>query len=312
MKVKKFFVLFIGCLITLSLAAQTRKINQSVKTIIQQRSIYLNGGTRAALLDGQSRTTIQIELPKGTASWYYSFSTSPGESGMKTLNLFAQLSSLALDPSGITKSALANIEVPSGSGSIDVYLMEQSDSDLFLKKVDNDGGTFYFKREGSVSNTKQALVEVNNFNEGIYYLGLKNPSSLDGVNIQIEVVAVIEEMEEQTEEQLQAITLGNLGWKAFERGDYNKCIECSKKALELDSSLGFVYFNIGLTYLMMGEGVEATTAYTKAISVTKKSSVPKETFKGAIGDLKTYMDKFPAKEDAQDILSLLKEEIKNY
>lgn len=308
---KLIFTFLIGCLATFNLTAQTIKTKQSVKTIIQQRNIYLNGGARATF-GGKSRTTIQIPLPEGTTSWYYSFSTTPGESGTKNLKLFTQLSSLALDPTGITKAALSNIEVPAGSGSIDVYLLDQSNSDLFLDKVDNIGGTFYYKREGSAFNTKQALVEVINFNKGIFYLGLKNPSSMDGVNIQIEVVAVIEKVEEQTEEQSQAFTMGNLAWKAFERGDYDKCISLSKNALELDNSLGFIHFNIALSYLIKGQDTEATTAYTKAISVTKKSIAPKQTFEGAISDLKNYMDKFPSKGDAQDILDLLIIEASNY
>ena len=105
---KLIFTFLIGCLATFNLTAQTIKTKQSVKTIIQQRNIYLNGGARATF-GGKSRTTIQIPLPEGTTSWYYSFSTTPGESGTKNLKLFTQLSSLALDPTGITKAALSNI-----------------------------------------------------------------------------------------------------------------------------------------------------------------------------------------------------------
>ena len=57
---------------------------------------------------------------------------------------------------------------------------------------------------------------------------------------------------------------------------------------------------------------EALDEYTRAITVTRQSSVPKETFKGAITDLKTYMDKFPSQADAQDILDILQDEAKRY
>jgi tetratricopeptide (TPR) repeat protein len=307
----KIILLLTFSLLANCATAQQIKTKQTVRSIVQQREIYLNGGARASV-GGKSRTTIPIKLPEGTTSWYYIFSTSPGESGTKNLNLLTQLSSLALDPSGITKSALSNIEIPSGSSSIDVYLFDLKDSDLFLQKVDNDGGTFYFKREGSVFNTKQALVEITDFTSGTLFLGLKNPSTWDGIDIFIEVVAVIQEVEQQTEEQTEAFTLGNLGWKAFERGDYDKCIDLSKKALALDNTLGFVHFNLALSYLIKGQTSEATTQYTKAVTATKKSVVPKQTFEGAIGDLKNNMDKFPSKGDAQDILGLLVEEVKKY
>lgn len=308
---KTLLKIFFLSILSLNCYGQTVKTKQYIKTIIQQRSVYLNGGARASL-GGKSRTTIKIDLPTNTKSWYYSFSTTPGESGTKNLNLALQLSSLALDPSGLTKSALSNVEVPSGSGSIDVYVFDQANSDLFLQKVDNNGGTFYFKREGTVANTKQAVVDIDDFIEGTFYIGLKNPSSFEGINIFIEVVALIEEIEEQTEEQSQAMTLGNLGWKAFERGDYDKCLEHSKKAIALDNTLGFVHFNIALAHLIKGDNSEAITAYTKAISIAKKSVVPKETLNGAIEDLKKYMDKFPSKNDAQDVLEILKEEYKNF
>ena len=290
--------------------SQTIKTKQSLRILTQQRNIYLNGGARASV-GGKSRNAdIKIVLPRGTKSWYYSFTTSPGESGTKNLNLAIQLSSYLVDPSGITKSALEQVDVPTGSGSVDIYLLDYKDVDPFLNKVDNNGGTFYYKREGSVFNTKQALVEINEHKEGIFYLGLKNPSSLEGINIFIEVVAVIEEVESLTDEQSEAMTFGNLGWKAFERGDYDKCIDLSRKAIALDKSLGFVYFNIALSHLIKGENDIALEQYTKAISVTKKTFVAKQTFSGAIDDLEKYMDKFPSQAEAKDILDIVKEELK--
>lgn len=309
---KKISTLLLISLFTiLTLAAQTVKTKQTVMTVVQQRSIYLNGGARASM-GGKSRTSVRVSLPPNTKSWYYSFSTTPGESGTNNLNLLAQLSTLALDPTGLTKAAVSTVKVPQGSGSIDAYLLDQANNDLFLQKVDNSGGTYTYYREGLIQNTKQALVPIYNAISGTFYIGLKNPSSFDGINIQIEVVALIEEAEQQTEEQSQALTFGNLGWKAFERGDYNRCVELCKQSLALDNTLGFVHFNMALSYLIKGQNTEAMTEYTKAIAITKKSAIPKQTFEGAINDLNTYMDKFPSKPDAQDILDLLKQEVRNY
>ena len=38
----------------------------------------------------------------------------------------------------------------------------------------------------------------------------------------------------------KAITYCNLGWKSYENGDIEKCIQYSKKALTFDSALGIV------------------------------------------------------------------------
>lgn len=307
----KKICLSVGLCIIISAEAQVLKTKQTVVTIIPERSIYLNGGARASV-GGKSRTTVKVDLPVGTKSWYYSFSTTPGESGISNLNLAMQLGSIVLDPSGITKAVIEKINVPEGSGSIDVYLLDQNNSDAFVNKVDLNGGIYNYFRDGTVFNTKNGVVPISEIMQGTIYLGLKNPSELTGININIEVVAVTEQVEQMSDQESEAITFGNLAWKAFERGDFDKCLELSRKALELDETLGYVHFNIGLSCLMKGQSADALSAYTKAITVTRKTSIPKRTFEGAIQDLNNYMSKFPSQPDAQDILSILVEEAKRW
>ncbi len=165
---------------------------QSYKTVqlIQPRQIYLNGGLRSHV-GGKSRTYIEVDLPLHTVKWYYSFTTSKGQSGSNELNLALQLSSLLLDPSGTIGSMLSSIKVPNGTSVIDVFLCNRANINAFLNKADNNGGTFYYDMQGSTLNTKQAVVEVNNVNQGTWFLGIKNPSSLNAVNITIEVVAIV-------------------------------------------------------------------------------------------------------------------------
>jgi tetratricopeptide (TPR) repeat protein len=291
--------------------AQVLVTKQSVKTIIQQRNVYLNGGARSSV-GGKSRIAIKVDLPPNTVSWYYEFTTQPGEGGTAMLNLALQLSSLVADPSGITKAVASQIDVPPGSASADVYLLDQNNVDLFIQKVDQNGGSYTYNREGTALNTRQGVIEIDDIRAGTRYLGIKNPSTWAGLNVFIEVVAIVQETEARTEAQQQALTIGNLGWKAFERGDYDRCMELSKKALSLDATLGFVQFNIALTYLIKGMNAEALEEYTLAITLTRQSSIPRETFKGAITDLKTYMDKFPSQAEAKDILDILKDEVKHY
>ncbi|MEZ5017275.1 MAG: hypothetical protein R2800_09510 [Flavipsychrobacter sp.] len=188
MKAVFLFLLFISSFYRL--VAQNYVNTSEIQTIVEQRTIYLNGGARAAV-GGKSRVIIPVNLPPGTVKWYYSFTTSSGESGSANLHLLTQLSALILDPSGLTKSALSNIEIPQGSTSIDVYLLDKNNADAFLNKVDNYEGSYRYYNDGYVTNTKQALVPVNFKSDNTIYIGLKNPSTLDGVNITIEVVAEI-------------------------------------------------------------------------------------------------------------------------
>jgi tetratricopeptide (TPR) repeat protein len=305
----KNFCLVVGLFLPVCAWAQLVNTKRVVTPVIQERAIYLNGGARATV-GGTSRETIRVDLPPNTVSWYYSFTTAPGESGVANLKLAAQLGVLALDQTGLTRTALETISVPNGSASIDVCVLDQDNADLFMRKVDLSGGTYYYQRDGSILNTRSGLIQINTIKEGTVYLGLKNPSMWDGININLEVVALTEEIEPMSEQESEAITLGNLGWKAFERGDYDRCLELSRKAIAMDETLGFIHFNIGITLLMKGLNDDALQAYAKAMAVTKRSSVSAQTFEGAVADLRNYMTKFPSQADAKDILEILIDEIK--
>lgn len=308
---KSISLIVLGCLMIFGSYSQTLKTKQKVVTIVSQRSIALNGGARASL-GGKSRVIIPVTLPPNTKSWHYSFSTSPGESGAMLLNLTAQLSSLLVDPSGLSAKVLENLEVPSGSAAIDVNVLDKDNVKPFEEKADLNGGSYKLYTDLSVSNHKQAVITINSLTEGTYYLGLRNPSTFDGVNVIIEVVAITEEYVTRTAKEEQAVSNGDLGWKAFERGDYDRCLNLSKKALKQDPTLGYVYFNLALTYLIKGKSDLATSEYTKAISVAKKSIIPKQTLEGAINDLKQYISKISDQGVAKDILYLLEMEFKKY
>lgn len=303
----KTLCLVVGLYISLSADAQILKTRQSISPLFSERSIALNGGARASV-GGMSRAVIKIDLPPNTKMWYYSFSTTPGASGLSNLNLAVQLATLALDPTGLTKAAIGKISVPQGSGAINVFVLDEVNADLFIRKADLNGGTYHYFRDGSMNAIQHGVIQITELRQGTYYIGLQNPSVMDAVNINIEAAVVTEQVEPMSDQESEAITIGNLGWKAFERGDYDRCLELSRKAIAMDETLGYVHFNIGLSLLMKGQNSDALDAYTKAITVTKKTSIPKRTFEGAINDLTNNMSKFPSKQDAQDILAILRDE----
>jgi len=273
--------------------------------IIEPRSVYLNGGMRSAF-GGKSRTYLKVDLPPDTKRWYYSFSTSKGKSGVKNLNLALQLSSLLADPSGITSQALSAIDVPQGSGSIDVVLCDFDNIKLFQNKVDNDGGTYTYIIEGTVENTKQAIVQINDVTTNTWYLGLKNPSSLDGINISIEVVAITEEIIEQVKnpKQEKAELYGGLGWTQFENGDYQKCIEYCNKA-NAEYKLGWVNANKGLAQLMIGDEENAMETYLDAIPLIKKQPNLDYVFNELIKDIDNALKIKPDLKGAKEIKKLI-------
>lgn len=305
----KYFLLFFISIYSFFLSAQDRRNEYKTIQLIQQRNIYLNGGARASF-GGKSRIYLKIDLPPGTVYWFYSFTTSPGESGIKNLNLLAQISTFIIDPSGITDAALSEIDVPSGSQSIDVYLCDRSNIDLFLQKVDNNGGSYSYMMEGSVENTKQGLIKVDDVKVGTWYLGLKNPSSLEGVNIAVEVVAIVEESIDNGISELEekAILLGNLGWSQFKNGEYQVSLESFQKSLSY-YKLGWVMGNKGLTLLMLGNTREALDVYIDAILLIKSQTNPRNVFQELINDIDKYARPYLGIDEVKYIREILSLEL---
>lgn len=245
--------------------SQDYEIVRETKKLVESRDIYLNGGTRAQF-GGKSRTYVKFDLPPNTVQWYYSFTTTKGQSGTSNLNLAIQLTGMIADPSGITSSSLSAINVPEGVATADFYLLDQANLQLFINKV---GYKHY--PEGMAENTKQAVVKVDDIKSGSWYLGIINPSSLNGINLNVEIVAITEtkKLITKSDTQQKAELYGGLGWTNFEKGDYKKSIEyCDKASAEY--KLGWVLANKGLAQLMIDKESEAMETYIEAITLIKK------------------------------------------
>jgi tetratricopeptide (TPR) repeat protein len=269
-------------------------------TLIEQRSYYLNGGARAAL-GGKSRVVVKIDLPPNTKKWYYSFTTTPGEDGTELLNLGIQVGA-ALSTSGLSSAVASKIEVPSGSGSADVLVLPTEYRDIFLNKVDEK---LRFYPDVSLQNTKQAAQSIDGEFGKSFYLGLRNPSSMSGINITLEVVAIVEEINTELD---KANMFSTLGWKAYERGELDKCIELSKKALEYDPNHSISKFNIAFIHLLKDEDI-AIEEYINAISGIKKEPLAKQILIAAIKDISSIKESKPNLKYLNDIDELLKSEL---
>jgi len=115
---------------------------------------------------------------------------------------------------------------------------------------------------------------------------------------------------EKTEEQKKGYTYGNLAWKSFEQGNVDKCIELSKKSLELDPSLGWVKANLGLCSLIKNDEIAATEYYIDAISIFKKDQIyGRKYVKTCIDDIDNAVKKYPNMKGYEEIKELLKMEL---
>lgn len=299
------------CIIISFTNAQTTQKERKIVQVLTPQTIYLNGGARATF-GGKSRVLFNIDLPANTVEWYYSYSTARGENPSTTIELFAQLTRL-FDPSGMTAISTNAIFTPSGAGVCDIYLMDRTNAGKFYEKVDQWGGTYSYWLSGSRENGKNGTVQIKDNVKGTVYLGFKNPSMTEGVSIIFEVAAIVEETKiiEKTATEQKADMYGKMGWNAYERGEYDKCLELSKKAVEINPDLGWVHNNIGLVMLIKGDYITAIDSYSLAITLFKKSADPYREFEAAIQDLNNLIAKLGKLEGGEDILQMLKSEQRN-
>ena len=301
---KKHYLLFI-LFISQFIISQNYELKREAHQLIENRAYYLNGGLNASF-GGNSRTFIKIDLPPNTVEWYYTFSTTQGKSGTKNLTLAIQLVSMLNDPTGLSSKALSSFDVPSGEASTDIYLLDNNNLKGFREKYDQNGGTFNFITEGTVQNLKQAIVKVDDVKSGTWYLGLRNPSTTTGLNINIEVVAITETkvLIPKSDKQQKAELYTNLGWAQFESGKYEKCIEYCDKA-NAESEIGIAYANKGLALLMLNKDSEAMDVYITAITTIKKQPNSTYYLQGAIDDIDKVLKSNPNIEGAKEIKQVL-------
>jgi hypothetical protein len=187
-KVALSILVFVACW-TVAAAQITRQV-QEVVTLSEERTFYLNGGLRS-VAGGHAKVVVPIDLPENTVSWLYSFSTAAGSSGIKNLNLALQVGSILLDPTVTMAKIISAVKVPAGSSAINVYLLDEKNRKGFEDSWEVYGTNYTYIQDGSTLTTKQGVVKVTDQTQGRWYLGIHNPSSLEAVNVTIEVSAIV-------------------------------------------------------------------------------------------------------------------------
>lgn len=190
---RRLFTLIILFQSLFSFSQVQTKTQKTIK-ILEPQSFYLNGGSRN-MLGGNSRTGFKIDLPPNTLEWYYAFTTEPNKNNIQNLQLENQLRFL-LQTSGFSGSLLSLVKIPAGQGLIDIYLTDKNGYDLFFEKDFWGMWKYTAPRhtiEGSRTNTKDAKVKIDDVKTGSHFIVIRNTSATTGVNIKLEVVAIVEE-----------------------------------------------------------------------------------------------------------------------
>jgi hypothetical protein len=129
----------------------------------------------------------------GYVEWYYTFSSNREESDKNAvknnLKLASQITKV-IDATGITSLVVDQLLAPPGGDICDVYLLDAYNIGPFNQK-----NVFHYIVEGSRENIKQGTIKITNKELPIYYIGIKNPSNLYGIDVSLEVVAIVLEEE---------------------------------------------------------------------------------------------------------------------
>lgn len=151
---------------------------------------YLNNPAR---IGGASRLSIPVNLPYNTVRWYYViYAYRDGNEVARVqqqFNLFSQLTRL-YDQSGTTANLMSLLTAPNGGTYCNVYLLS---SYADANKFTNILNTYSYYPNGSskhVSSWKQE-VAWSNLISGTQYIGVENPTFGYGLNLGIQVVAVV-------------------------------------------------------------------------------------------------------------------------
>ncbi len=162
------------------------------KTIVPTAKYYVNSGSNATFKGGKSRVAFPVTLPLNTVEWYYQFTATRDESEIKkttsAFDLAGDLSKL-IDETGALSFGIEALTQPPGANYCDIYLMSNGNRSAFEAK-----NKFYFKASGTRENIKSGLVQIKDASERNLTIGIKNPDSMHGIHVAIEVVAVVLEI----------------------------------------------------------------------------------------------------------------------
>lgn len=195
---KRIVLVFIALSFCLSMTfAQVYETVEEVVPVLKQQTFYLNSSTR---IGGKPRNAIKVTLPENTQEWYYVFTTSKRENSGEELKLYKQVVDfvgkglLKTNVVGMATSAAYRIVRPTGAGVVDVYLTDAAGRDQFFETSWN---IYSYEQpetiieDGSRTNTRDATLVIQPSDSREAYICFKNPSSIEGIYVTLEAVALV-------------------------------------------------------------------------------------------------------------------------
>ncbi len=177
----------LGCLTSVS-AQQSRPYDTtfSVVTLSPPQSFYLDSRI-VSQINGRSRLTLPVQLPTHTVRWYYSFAAMESKNEpMEWVSLAAQLTKL-VDKTGISATFISRFVQPTGTVACDIYVLDTEGGKFF---EDKDDKKWQYDRNTSRQNMTGGVVE-SYVTKPNFVIGLSNPSLKSGINVRIEISAVV-------------------------------------------------------------------------------------------------------------------------
>ena len=182
---KNVIVFFFAFCFINNLAAQS----VTFQTIYENQSYQLNSGGRA-LLGGQSRTYVPIQIPNGAIGIIYTVKSSLNYDAGQNIQLAASLTA-SFTGHFILANAINRIQMPPSNAVIDVYLLPNTTNNLtyFLNK--NDGYWTQYQDYSCPSSLGCKMAVQVSSDMQTLYIALRNPSSINRIVAIVDVVAVM-------------------------------------------------------------------------------------------------------------------------
>lgn len=174
----------------------THKRTLTPVSVLEPQNFFVNSGSNATFLGGKSRITVPVNLPVNTVEWFYRFSASRKAGDIDNVKnnfgLLGEVTKLLFNLTGVGAAintlAVDKLTQPPGANYCDIYFLEHQYIGLFEAKADDQWRYF---TEGTRQNFMAGNVKVTCCNSGSYYLGIRNPDSTYGINVLVEVVALV-------------------------------------------------------------------------------------------------------------------------
>ncbi len=169
--------------------------------ILQTQNFYLDSRI-VSTFNGRSRISLPFNLPKGTVRWFYSFSAFASKNEpLEWVGLAGQLSRL-IDKTGVSAFLIDQLIKPTGTAACDVFVFDST----FQKKFEErDEKNWSYDPNSSRVNITSGIVE-GAMTEKPGMIGLSNPGFKSGVNVRIEVTAIVEKPKETDVEKVARLS----------------------------------------------------------------------------------------------------------